>query len=76
MNQADGRWLVGMKAGLHVVEQGSGGRLGAIDIGPEPVASQFLFEKAPDPLDQVEGRRVDREPERDDPSFLRRRRDA
>ena len=70
VDQADGRRVVGVEAGFEASEQGGGGRLESVDVRPEAVTGELLLEEAPDPLDQVEGRRVRRQPEGNDPAVL------
>lgn len=36
-----------------------------VEIVPEPVTGEFLFDESPDPLDEIDLRAVRREPERD-----------
>lgn len=55
-----------MEACLETPEEELGGVLEAIEIGPPAVATELVLEVAPDALDEVQLRRIRREPERSD----------
>lgn len=59
-----------MEVSLQLVEEGGSRRRQPRNIIPEPVAGQLLVQKPPDPLHAVQGRGVDRQPERRDAARL------
>jgi hypothetical protein len=70
--QANGRSIRGMEACLGLVEQGGRGLPESIPIPPEATAGELRLEEAPDPLQEVEVRRIDRQPEGEHPTLLGR----
>jgi hypothetical protein len=65
VSQANGWSIRGMEACLGLVEQGARGVLEPVAIGPQAMAmaGERLLEEAPDALQEVEVRRIGRQPE-------------
>ena len=74
VSQANGWSIRGMEACLGLVEQGARGVLEPVAIGPQAMAmaGERLLEEASDALQEVEVRRMGRQPEGEPPTSLGR----
>ncbi len=65
--QAEGGALLGMEAHLDEVEEVLCRLLQPVEMVPPAMVAQLRLEEVPNPLDQVELRRIRREPEGEEP---------